>query len=235
MFASFTDKADLTPYAAEPARIDLDAVNTAIAYGAERSSRMDFSEYDRIDDFELNEILWRAVKGQDAPLPPAVRRAIAYRPSPGAAEPSGGAFQAADRLKKTGSRAVAADSWRWPIPLPGAHATDKIVRDAMPAPGRRDRFPVSGLSEVAAELLTVAEEAAVRAERIRRPNIPLRIAVAVLLVAAGAFVVGMARSLQVRTDLWDVVNLGAVREAALGLDSSSSASPSCSCSRSRSG
>ena len=24
---------------------------------------MDFSEYDRIDDFELNEILWRAVKG----------------------------------------------------------------------------------------------------------------------------------------------------------------------------
>ena len=30
---------------------------------------MDFSEYDRIDDFELNEILWRAVKGKDAPLP----------------------------------------------------------------------------------------------------------------------------------------------------------------------
>jgi hypothetical protein len=41
--------------------------------------KMDFSEYDKIDDFELNEILWRAVKGKDAPLPPAVRRAIAYR------------------------------------------------------------------------------------------------------------------------------------------------------------
>ena len=41
---------------------------------------MDFSEYDKIDDFELNEILWRAIKGPDAPLPPAVRRAIAYRP-----------------------------------------------------------------------------------------------------------------------------------------------------------
>ena len=40
---------------------------------------MDFSEYDKIDDFELNEILWRAIKGDDAPLPPAVRRAIAYR------------------------------------------------------------------------------------------------------------------------------------------------------------
>ena len=50
-----------------------------LAYGAERSSKMDFSEYDRIDDFELNEILWRAVKGKDAPVPPAVRRAIAFR------------------------------------------------------------------------------------------------------------------------------------------------------------
>src|SRR4029079_18004976 len=79
MFESFTDTADLSPYEHLPARIDLHAKNTPLAYGAERSSRMDFSEYDRIDDFELNEILWRAVKGVDAPLPPAVRRAIAYR------------------------------------------------------------------------------------------------------------------------------------------------------------
>jgi YVTN family beta-propeller protein len=82
MFESFTDQADTTPYANRPARIDLEATNSPVAYGAERSSRMDFSEYDKIDDFELNEILWHAVKGSDAPLPPAVRRAIAYRPSP---------------------------------------------------------------------------------------------------------------------------------------------------------
>ncbi len=86
MFASFVAEADLAPYDHEPARIDLDAVNAPTAYGAERSARMDFSEYDKIDDFELNEILWRAVKGADAPLPPAVRRAIAYRPVP---EPKG--------------------------------------------------------------------------------------------------------------------------------------------------
>ncbi len=79
MFETFTDKADLAPYKHEPARIDLEVVNTRLAYGAERSSKMDFSEYDRIDDFELNEILWRATKGKDAPIPPAVRRAIAYR------------------------------------------------------------------------------------------------------------------------------------------------------------
>jgi hypothetical protein len=79
MSESFTDKPDLTPYVHEKARIDLNVRNTVLAYGAERSSKMDFSEYDRIDDFELNEILWRAIKGPDAPVPPAVRRAIAYR------------------------------------------------------------------------------------------------------------------------------------------------------------
>ncbi len=79
MFDSFTDKADLRPYEHLPATIDLEAKNTKLAYGAERSGRMDFSEVDRIDDFELNEILWRAIKGADAPLPPAVRRAIAFR------------------------------------------------------------------------------------------------------------------------------------------------------------
>jgi len=81
MFESFTDTADLTPYDHLPAQIDLNAKNSTLAYGADRSSKMDFSEYDRVDDFELNEILWYAVKGTDAPLPPAVRRAIAYRPS----------------------------------------------------------------------------------------------------------------------------------------------------------
>ena len=79
MFNSFMATADLTPYVVEQAQIDLNAKNAATAYGAARSEKMDFSEYDRIDDFELNEILWRAVMGEDAPIPPAVRRAIAFR------------------------------------------------------------------------------------------------------------------------------------------------------------
>lgn len=79
MFASFTQKADLTPYTVAKAQIDLQKKNTALSYGAKRSDRMDFSEYDRIDDFELNEILWHAVMGVNAPEPPAVRQAIAFR------------------------------------------------------------------------------------------------------------------------------------------------------------
>ena len=82
MFGCFADQPDLSGYQHTPAQIDVNAKNTAMAYGAERSSKMDFSEYDRVDDFELNEILWYATKGPDAELPPAVRRAIAYRRLP---------------------------------------------------------------------------------------------------------------------------------------------------------
>ncbi len=79
MFESFNDQANLAPYSHLPAQIDLNARNTLLSYGAERSSKMDFSEFDKVDDFELNEILWRSVKGEDAPIPPTVRRAIAFR------------------------------------------------------------------------------------------------------------------------------------------------------------
>jgi phospholipase C len=79
MYDSFTNTPDLTPYKHVEPQIDLSVKNEATAYGAERSMKMDFTEYDRIDDFELNEILWRSVMGVDAPLPPAVRRAIAFR------------------------------------------------------------------------------------------------------------------------------------------------------------
>ena len=80
MFGCFTDKPNLNPYGNELARIDINAVNTRNAFGAAQSAKMDFNEYDKVDDFELNEILWRSIKGKDAPLPPAVRRAIADRP-----------------------------------------------------------------------------------------------------------------------------------------------------------
>ena len=79
MFNSFTDKANLEPYVHTPAEIDLNKKNEANAYGASRSQKMDFSEYDLVDDFELNEILWHAVMGTDKPTHPAVRRAIAFR------------------------------------------------------------------------------------------------------------------------------------------------------------
>jgi hypothetical protein len=79
MFNSFTDKPDPTAYKHAPAEIDLSAKNDNLSYGWERSEKMDFSDYDRVNDFELNDVLWHAVMGKDAPQPPAVRRALAFR------------------------------------------------------------------------------------------------------------------------------------------------------------
>jgi DNA-binding beta-propeller fold protein YncE len=79
MFNSFTDKADLTAYKHEPAQIDLNAKNDKEAFGFSLSNKMDFTDYDRVNDFEMNYVLWHAVMGKDAPQPPAVRRAIAFR------------------------------------------------------------------------------------------------------------------------------------------------------------
>ena len=84
MFASFTDKADLTPYAAEAARIDLDAVNTAarLRRRAVEQDGLQRVRPDRRLRAERDPLAGRS-RAQDAPLPPAVRRAIAYRVAPG--------------------------------------------------------------------------------------------------------------------------------------------------------
>ena len=40
------------------------------------AARMDFTDYDRVDEQMLNEILWHSIKGADVPMPPPVRRAF---------------------------------------------------------------------------------------------------------------------------------------------------------------
>jgi YVTN family beta-propeller protein len=76
MFESFTDKADLAAFTALPAKIDLNAKNGQTAYGAAESSRMNWSEYDRVDENALNRILWHSIKGRNVPMPAPVRSVV---------------------------------------------------------------------------------------------------------------------------------------------------------------
>ena len=69
MTASFQRTPDAAPYIAENARISLTDRNPPNAPGAAASKQMDFEEADRIDDDELNDILWRAIR-KDPPPPP---------------------------------------------------------------------------------------------------------------------------------------------------------------------
>ncbi|MFM8356941.1 MAG: bifunctional YncE family protein/alkaline phosphatase family protein, partial [Verrucomicrobiota bacterium] len=74
MYHSFTGRPDFRPFECRPATVKLDEKNVAGNWGAERSAKMDFSKEDAADDLELNEVIWRSVRGPDQPMP-APRRA----------------------------------------------------------------------------------------------------------------------------------------------------------------
>ena len=76
LWAAFTDRADLTPFVARPAQVDLEARNAKLAWGAGASQKMDFTGPDKADDIQLNEIVWRSVRGADSPMPAPVRAAF---------------------------------------------------------------------------------------------------------------------------------------------------------------
>ena len=77
MAASFAMRPDLAPYAHRPARVDLDAKNTAETPGASASMKLDLDEAeDRADDIAFNEIIWKAVRGAGSTMPPPVRSAF---------------------------------------------------------------------------------------------------------------------------------------------------------------
>jgi len=76
MFNSFQAEANLEPYAALPANVDLNAVNGLAAWGSE--IKFNFAKEDAADDFLFNEVIWRAVKGADQPMPAPVRAGFVF-------------------------------------------------------------------------------------------------------------------------------------------------------------
>jgi len=69
LYAAFSATPDNAPYQAEKPRISLTDRNPAHSATAARSAKMDFDEADDIDDDELNDILWIAIKGTEPPPP----------------------------------------------------------------------------------------------------------------------------------------------------------------------
>ena len=78
MYASFTGKADTTPYKARPANVDLNEKNVRNAPLAAASAKLNLEVEDAADDLVFNEIIWKAVKGLDSPMPPPVRAAFVF-------------------------------------------------------------------------------------------------------------------------------------------------------------
>ena len=78
MFNSFQREPILTPYAVLTPKVDLAEKNTARSPFSKRSAQMDFREYDRAPEDELNRILWFVAKG-DVPYPTPIHRAVFTR------------------------------------------------------------------------------------------------------------------------------------------------------------
>ncbi len=77
MFDCFTDQPDFAPYEVSPTNIALDELNpdakaiddAVLRSDAVVSSKIDFRELDRAPEDVLNRILWRSVRGSQAPYP----------------------------------------------------------------------------------------------------------------------------------------------------------------------
>jgi hypothetical protein len=74
MYNSFRENTDLAPYEALKPRIDVNERNGPNPYGARASLKMNFGDVDEAPMFELNEIIWKSVKGADSPMPLPVHR-----------------------------------------------------------------------------------------------------------------------------------------------------------------
>jgi YVTN family beta-propeller protein len=76
MVNSFMPKPDLTGFTVVAAKTELLTKNPPQGYGAALSAKMDFREYDRVDEDALNRILWHSIKGVDVAYPAPVRSAL---------------------------------------------------------------------------------------------------------------------------------------------------------------
>ena len=82
---------------------------------------------------------------------------------------------------------------------------DKIIATIERLAKRIDeRFPGSGLCNVANELLKISQEAVARSAIIRRPNVPLRIAIFLLVAAVGGILFLFVTQLKVNEEIFEL-------------------------------
>src|ERR1035437_656902 len=67
---------DHPAFTVRPSNVDLNLKNLAQNIWQKKSQKFDFSKGDMVGDAELNEVIWKAVKGLDSPCPPAVHAAF---------------------------------------------------------------------------------------------------------------------------------------------------------------
>jgi YVTN family beta-propeller protein len=76
LFECFTSKPDFTPYVAKAAQVNLEQRNVAVNGSSKRSEKFNFAKEDAVPDLDLNEVVWKSVKGENAIMPAPKRSAF---------------------------------------------------------------------------------------------------------------------------------------------------------------
>ena len=76
LYECFTSTPNLAPYIAKPANVDLEQRNVAINQSSKKSQSFNFKKEDAVPDLELNEVIWKFAKGENALLPAPKRSAF---------------------------------------------------------------------------------------------------------------------------------------------------------------
>jgi hypothetical protein len=94
---------------------------------------------------------------------------------------------------------------------------EKVIQTAQALAARiRERFPQSGLVNVAEEVLAVARETDERCRHIARPNVWLRVAVVALIALGFAIGAMVVRHVRMTENVWDAANFIQASESLLG-------------------
>jgi YVTN family beta-propeller protein len=76
LYECFTSTPDNTDYAVIPAKVDINERNVADNESSRRSAKFNLAKEDAVPDKEMNEVIWKAVKGENAVMPTPKRSAF---------------------------------------------------------------------------------------------------------------------------------------------------------------
>ncbi len=75
-YECFTDKPVLTPYQLIPAKVNIENRNVAVNESSKRSEFFNLANEDKVPDRDMNEVIWKAIKGENAVMPAPKRSAF---------------------------------------------------------------------------------------------------------------------------------------------------------------
>ena len=75
-YKCFTSKPVFTPFQVKPAQVSIDSRNVAVNESSRRSEFFNLANEDKVPDRDMNEVIWKAIKGENAIMPAPKRSAF---------------------------------------------------------------------------------------------------------------------------------------------------------------